>query len=90
MLSNSVLNKCKSKQVIIPSGIIVVFGLLFPMITANTEGIQENEVEIAKMDITLDNLDNTITKLDNSVEHLDETIVKMKLVICDVSQGKHC
>ena len=76
---------------IVPSGIIVVvFGLLFPMISANTDGIQENSIQIAKIETNLSNLDNTITKLDNSVENLDETIVKMKLVICNVSKGEHC
>ncbi len=39
---------------------------------------------------TLDNLDKTVTKLDNSAENIEEAIVKMKLVICDVSNGKHC
>ncbi len=67
-----------------------MFGILFPMISANSEEIQENSIEIAKMDTNLDNLDETITKLDNSAENIEEAIVKMKLVICDVSDGKHC
>ena len=89
-MSNSILSKCKTKQVIIPSGIIIVFGLLFPLISANSDGIQENAIEIAKVQTNLSNLDKTITKLDKSAENIEEAIVKMKLVICDVSEGKHC
>ncbi len=90
-MSNAILNKCKTKQVILPAAIIIaIFTLLIPMISANSDGIKENAVDIAKLQTNFNNLDKTITKLDNSAEDIDDAIVNLKLVICDVSDGKHC
>lgn len=87
---------CKTKEflagitaVSIPC-LILFAGVIFPMINQNVDAINENSVEIVKVDTTLLNLNESIDKLDVTVTKLDDGLDKINIVLCDLSKGSHC
>jgi len=64
--------------------------LIQPMIVENTYAINDNEVQIGKIDISLQNIDDSLATVDGKIEKMDAKIDKLTLIMCDVSQGKHC
>ncbi len=70
--------------------VILLLTLIQPMVVDNTYAINENTVEISKTSQTLENIDNSLEKLYGKFETLDSKIDKIELIVCDMSDGKHC
>ena len=70
--------------------VILVMTMVGTTLTDNTEAIAEVRLEVTKMDITIENIDDSLIGLNNKYEKLDEKSDKMVLILCDLSNGKHC
>ena len=70
--------------------VILVMTMVGTSLTDNTEAIAEVRLEVTKMDITIENIDDSLIGLNNKYEKLDEKSDKMVLILCDLSNGKHC
>ena len=70
--------------------VILVMTIVWTSLTDNTEAIAEVRLEVTKMDITIENIDESLIGLNNKYEKLDEKSDKMVLILCDLSNGKHC
>ena len=70
--------------------VIVAMTIGWTILTDNTEAIAEVRLEVTKMDITIENIDDSLVGLNNKYEKLDEKSDKMVLILCDLSNGKHC
>jgi len=64
--------------------------LIQPMMVENTHAISENAVQIGKIDVSLQSIGNSIASVDAKIEKMDGKIDKLTVMMCDVSQGKHC
>ena len=70
--------------------VILVMTIVGTSLTDNTEAIAEVRLEVTKMDITIEHIDDSLIGLNNKYEKLDEKSDKMVLILCDLSNGKHC
>ena len=70
--------------------VILVMTIIWTSLTDNTEAIAEVRLEVKKMDIKIENIDDSLIGLNNKYEKLDEKSDKMVLILCDLSNGKHC
>lgn len=70
--------------------VILVMTVIGTTLTDNTDAIAEVRLEVTKMDITIEHIDDSLIGLNNKYEKLDEKSDKMVLILCDLSNGKHC
>ena len=70
--------------------VIAAMTIGWTIFTENSDAIAEVRLEVTKMDITIENIDDSLIGLNNKYEKLDEKSDKMVLILCDLSNGKHC
>jgi len=86
----------KSKDFLAGSGaaaigmVLLLLTLIQPLVVENTYAIGENAVNIGKIIQTLENVDSSIDEFNDNYETLDDKLDKMSLILCDMSDGKHC
>ncbi len=86
----------KSKDFLAGSGaaafamVLLLLTLIQPMALENTYAISENAVEIGRINLTLENIDGSLDTLNGNFEKFDNKLDKMNLILCDMSDGKHC
>lgn len=70
--------------------VLFIVVLVWGGMTDNTNAISENKIDIVKVDGTLKHIDSSLEGLDTKYYNLDEKIDTMILILCDLSNGKHC
>jgi len=70
--------------------VLFIVALVWGGMTDNTNAISEIKIDVVKVDSTLKNIDNSLEGLDKKYYNLDEKTDKMILILCDLSNGKHC
>ena len=86
----------KSKDFLAGSGaaafgmVLLLLTLIQPLVVENTYAINENTVNIGRIHLTLENVDGSIDTFNDNYDELDDKIDQMGLILCDMSDGKHC
>jgi len=86
----------KSKDFLAGSGaaafgmVLLLLTLIQPLVVENTYAINENTVNIGRINLTLENIDGSIDTFNDNYDELDNKLDKMGLILCDMSDGKHC
>lgn len=86
----------KSKDFLAGSGaaafgmVLLLLTLIQPITLENTYAINENTVEISRINLTLENIDSSLGTLNNNFDTFDDKLDRMGLILCDMSDGKHC
>ena len=86
----------KSKDFLAGSGaaafgmVLLLLTLIQPLVVENTYAINENAVSIGRINLTLENVDESLDIFNDNYDSLDNKIDKMGLILCDMSDGKHC
>jgi len=86
----------KSKDFLAGSGaaafgmVLLLLTLIQPLVVENTYAINENSVSIGRINLTLENIDGSIDTFNDNFDTLDNKLDKMGLILCDMSDGKHC
>lgn len=74
--------------------LILLIGFMNPSIIANGEAIQDNSIDIGIISSNIDQLATIIEKQDVKFENrftkLDERLDNLTLLMCEMSNGKHC
>ena len=70
--------------------VLLLLTLIQPLVVENTFAISENAVNIGRMTLALENIDSSIDTFNDNFDTLDDKLDKMKLILCDMSDGKHC
>ena len=70
--------------------VLLVMAVVLTGLIDNSDAVSEVRLDLTKMDITIQNIDKSIVGLNNNYEKLDEKTDKMVLILCDISNGKHC
>ena len=86
----------KSKDFLAGSGaaafglVLLLLTLIQPLVVENTYAINENAVNIGSINITLENVDESLDTFNDNYNSLENKIDKIGLILCDISDGKHC
>jgi len=86
----------KSKDFLAGSGaaafgmVLLLLTLIQPLVVENTYAINENAVEIGRINLTLENIDSSLDTLNKNFDAFDNKLDRMGLILCDMSDGKHC
>ena len=86
----------KSKDFLAGSGaaafgmVLLLLTLIQPIVLENTYAINENAVNIGRTNLALENIDDSLDSLNENFDTVDSKIDKMGLILCDMSDGKHC
>ena len=70
--------------------VILVMAVVLTGLIDNSDAVAEVRLDLTKMDVTIQNIDESVVGLNNNYEKLDEKTDKMVLILCDISNGKHC
>ena len=70
--------------------VLLLLTLIQPITLENTYAINENTVEISRINLTLENIDGSLDTLNKNFDTFDDKLDKMGLILCDMSDGKHC
>jgi len=86
----------KTKEFLAGSGtaafgmVLLLLTLIQPITLENTYAINENTVEISRINLTLENIDGSLYTLNKNFDIFDNKLDKIGLILCDMSDGKHC
>ena len=70
--------------------VLIVMTIVLTGITENSDAVSQIRLDAVKMDITIENINDTLVGLKYNYEKLDEKIDRMVLILCELSNGKHC
>jgi len=86
----------KTKEFLAGSGaaafgmVLLLLTLIQPITLENTYAINENIVEISRINLTLENIDGSLDTLNKNFDTFDNKLDKIGLILCDMSDGRHC
>lgn len=70
--------------------LIVFLTLVLPMILDNVAAINDNNIELERLNGLISNMDRDFDDIDKSFSKIDDKLDMLHLAICDLSDGTHC